>query len=113
MIVLPHAYSPDDMMYLPGITHRPFCDEHYRCGAARAAAYRRHDRGIELVHIRQPPGHGLIGTIAPGRERSVLAKMPGSLSVGVNLFDIQPPSFLGPASRTLACSHIAAADTSS
>lgn len=46
MIVLPHAYSSHDMMYLPGITHGPFCGEHYRCGAARAAAYRRHDRGM-------------------------------------------------------------------
>lgn len=99
MIVLPHAHNPHDMILLAGITRRPICGEHYRCGIARAAAYRRHDCGIELVHIRQPPGHGLIGSIVLSRERSVLAQMPGSLSVG---FGTQPPSFLRPALGALA-----------
>lgn len=98
MIVLPDA-RPPDMMLLAAITQRPFCGEHYRYGAVGAAAYRRHDCGGELAHIRQPPEHGLIGSIAPCRERSVLEQMPGGLSVSVNVLGMQPASFLAPALR--------------
>lgn len=71
------------MMLLVAMTQRPFCGEHYRYDAVRATAYRDHDCGSELAHIRQPPEHDLIGSIAPSRERSALEKMPGSLSVCV------------------------------
>lgn len=80
MIVLPHACAPNDMM-LAAITQRPFCGEHYRNGAVGAAAYRCHDRGSELAHIRKPLENGPIGSDAPSRERSVLEQMPGALSV--------------------------------
>lgn len=72
VIVLPHAHGPNDMMLLAAVTERPFYGEHYRYGAVGAAAYRDHDCGSELADIRQPPRHGLIGSIAPSRERSVL-----------------------------------------
>lgn len=96
------------MMLLAAINQRPFCGEHYRCVAVGAAAYRGHDCGSELADIRQPPEHDMIGSIAPSRERSGFEEMPGGLSVSVDLFGMQPSSYLAPALRTLARNHMAA-----